>query len=70
MILKDNPVVFFRQVRSEVAKIVWPAVHEIRVSTIMVMIMVLVASVYFFLSDWVISFSIGSGIGILGSLFH
>lgn len=58
-----NPFTFLQQVRSEVAKVVWPTRNETLVSTIMVFIMVALASIFFLLADqviaWIISFVIG-----------
>jgi len=52
---KINPVTFFRQVRSEVGKVVWPSRNETLVSTIMVLIMVVLASLFFLTTDQVIA---------------
>lgn len=52
---KINPFTFLQQVRTEVKKVVWPSRNETVISTIMVLIMVALASVFFMLSDQVIS---------------
>ena len=52
---RTNPFTFLQQVRSEVKKVVWPSRSETVVSSIMVLIMVFLASVFFMLSDQVIS---------------
>jgi preprotein translocase subunit SecE len=52
---RTNPVQFFQQVRSEVSKVTWPGRNEVVISTIMVLIMVLLASLFFLLADQVIS---------------
>jgi len=52
---KTNPFTFLQQVRTEVKKVVWPSRNETIVSSIMVLIMVFLASVFFMLSDQVIS---------------
>jgi preprotein translocase subunit SecE len=44
---KSNPLEFLREVRSEANKVTWPTRKELTVSTIMVMIMVVVASLFF-----------------------
>jgi len=46
-----NPFTFVRQVRQEVAKVTWPTRKETSVSTLMVMLMVVLASVFFLLID-------------------
>ena len=45
---------FFRQVRDEGQKVTWTSRSETLVSTIMVLIMVAIASVFFFLVDQVL----------------
>jgi preprotein translocase subunit SecE len=46
-----NPLTFFRQVRQEVAKVTWPTRKETTISTGMVLVMVVLASVFFLLID-------------------
>lgn len=70
MASKRNPVVFLRQVRIEIEKVTWPVRREIGVSTIMVLIMVILAATFFFLADWIMSFGVGAGIGFLNSFFQ
>lgn len=52
---KTNPVAFFREVRAEATKVVWPTRNETLVSTVMVLIMVVLASLFFLAADQVIS---------------
>lgn len=54
MASKANPVQFIQQVRSEVAKIVWPSRREVMLTTIMVFIMATLTATFFFLVDMVI----------------
>lgn len=49
-----GPLQFFRQVRDEGQKITWTTRNETMVSTIMVLIMVALASLFFFLVDQVL----------------
>ncbi|RCL01132.1 MAG: preprotein translocase subunit SecE [Candidatus Tokpelaia sp. JSC085] len=71
MISKGGSLIaFFRQVRAETAKVVWPIPREVRVSTFVVLIMVVFSATFFFLADLAISFGIGAGISFLGSFFH
>ena len=51
---KVSPVQFFRQVRDEAQKITWTSRNETMVSTIMVLIMVAIASLFFFAVDSVL----------------
>ena len=55
---KTNPFEFIQQVREEAAKITWPTRKETVVSTIMVMIMVAMASVFFLVVDLVLSWGV------------
>ena len=57
---RTNPFIFLQQVRSEVKKVVWPSRNEALVSTIMVLVMVLLASLFFMLADQMISFVVQS----------
>ena len=52
---RTNPVQFFQQVRSEVSKVTWPGRSEIVISTIMVLVLVILASLFFLSADQVIS---------------
>ena len=51
---KTNPVEFAQQVREEARKIAWPSRKEVMISTVMVMIMVTMASIFFLLVDFVL----------------
>ena len=48
---KTSPVEFVQQVREEARKITWPSRKEVMISTVMVMIMVAMASVFFLVVD-------------------
>jgi preprotein translocase subunit SecE len=50
-----NPFLFLQQVRAEAAKIVWPSRRETAISTAMVVVMAVLASVFFLLADQVMS---------------
>ncbi|ODT64832.1 MAG: preprotein translocase subunit SecE [Pelagibacterium sp. SCN 63-23] len=52
---RTNPVQFLQQVRSEVSKITWPGRSEVVISTIMVLVMIILASLFFLAADQVIS---------------
>ncbi|MEM0927707.1 MAG: preprotein translocase subunit SecE [Pseudomonadota bacterium] len=51
-----GPVQFFRQVRSEMQKVTWTTRGETTVSTIMVLIMVTIMSLFFFTVDQFLRF--------------
>ena len=53
---RTNPVQFFQQVRTEVSKVTWPGRNEVVISTIMVLVLVILASLFFLVADQVISF--------------
>jgi preprotein translocase subunit SecE len=44
---RPNPIEFMQQVRQEASKVTWPTRNETVVTTIMVLIMVALASVFF-----------------------
>ena len=48
---KYNPVEFIQEVRQEVSKVTWPTWKEVWITTLMVLIMVSVASVFFLITD-------------------
>ncbi len=50
-----NPLKFLQEVRQEVSKVTWPSRNETLVSTIMVLIMVTLASIFFLAADQIIS---------------
>ena len=49
-----NPLQFIQQVRSEVAKVVWPTRREVMLTTVMVFILAALTAVFFALVDIVI----------------
>jgi preprotein translocase subunit SecE len=53
-----NPVKFLQEVRQEVGKVTWPSRNETFVSTLMVLGMVALASIFFLLADQAISWLI------------
>ena len=61
---KTNPFEFMQQVRTEVSKVTWPSRRETTITTIMVFIMVAVASVLFLVADQVIRIVITFLLGI------
>jgi preprotein translocase subunit SecE len=59
MAAKSNPFTFLSQVRSETAKVVWPSRRETIISTVMVLVMVVFASAFFFVADLVFGYVMG-----------
>ncbi len=55
---KTNPLEFVQEVREEARKITWPTRKEIVISTIMVIIMVAMASVFFLVVDSILNWGI------------
>ncbi|MEI9900432.1 MAG: preprotein translocase subunit SecE [Hyphomicrobium sp.] len=53
---KYNPVEFIQEVRQEVSKVTWPTWKEVWITTLMVLIMVSVASVFFLITDQVLGY--------------
>ena len=51
-----SPFKFMQEVRTETAKVTWPSRRETMITTIMVFVMVALASVFFFLSDQIIRY--------------
>ncbi|NUB44548.1 preprotein translocase subunit SecE [Fertoebacter nigrum] len=62
---KANPVQFINEVRSEVAKVVWPTRREVLLTTIMVFIMAALTATFFSLVD----FGIRSGLSAVLNAF-
>ena len=59
-----SPFKFLQEVRAETAKVTWPSRRETTITTIMVFVMVALASVFFFLSDQVIRIFVTFLLGI------
>ena len=64
MASKTKPFTFLQQVRSEASKIVWPTRRETAISTIMVFIFVVMASLFFLVADQLLSMGISYLLGI------
>ncbi|MEX1179540.1 MAG: preprotein translocase subunit SecE [Cucumibacter sp.] len=56
---RTNPFTFIQQVRTEATKVVWPNRQETLISTIMVLVMIAVASLFFLAADGIISILVG-----------
>ncbi|EJF81833.1 preprotein translocase subunit SecE [Bartonella doshiae] len=69
MASKTNPITFLKQVYAETVKVKWPTRRETVISTCMVLFVTALASVFFFIVDQVMHFSVWQGIGFLKYLF-
>lgn len=49
-----NPLQFMQQVRTEVGKVVWPTRREVFLTTMMVLVMASLTSIFFFTVDIII----------------
>jgi preprotein translocase subunit SecE len=56
---KYNPIQFIQEVRSEVAKVTWPTKKEVWITTLAVLVMVTLASLFFTFADQIIGWLIG-----------
>jgi preprotein translocase subunit SecE len=63
---KTNPGEFIQQVRSEGAKVTWPTRKETMITTAMVFVMVVLAAVFFLVTDQVIRFAVSLVLGLGG----
>jgi preprotein translocase subunit SecE len=59
---KTNPVEFLQEVRDESRKVTWPSRRELGVSTVMVFIMVVIASLFFMGVDTVLNAIVVDGV--------
>ena len=61
---KVSPFKFLQEVRAEGQKVTWPTRKETTVTTIMVFVMVVIASVFFLLADQVMRLAVSFLLGI------
>ena len=59
-----NPFEFIQQVRAEAAKVTWPTRRETMITTLMVLAMVLIASLFFVSVDQIIRLAVQFVIGL------
>jgi preprotein translocase subunit SecE len=62
--MATSPFKFLQEVRSETNKVTWPTRRETMITTIMVFVMVALASMFFFASDQIIRYVITLVLGI------
>jgi preprotein translocase subunit SecE len=63
---KFSPFKFLQEVRAETEKVTWPSRRETMITTIMVFVMVALASVLFLIADQIIRMAITFVLGISG----
>jgi len=65
LMAKFNPIAFIQEVRQETAKVTWPTRKEVWITTVMVLIMVALASLFFLVVDqtlsWIVRLVLGMG---------
>jgi preprotein translocase subunit SecE len=65
LMAKFNPIGFVQEVRAEVAKVTWPTTKEVWITTLAVLVMVTLASLFFLAADqllgWFIKLILGIG---------
>ena len=63
---KISPLQFFRQVKQEVKKVTWPTRKEVTGTSTMVIILVAIATLFFFFVDqilgWVVQIILSMGV--------
>ena len=59
-----NPAKFIREVRQEVSKVSWPTRKETMISVIMVLVLAVLAGVFFLLVDGLLSWGIRMILGL------
>jgi preprotein translocase subunit SecE len=61
---KVSPFKFLQEVRAEVQKVTWPTRKETTVTTLMVFVMVLLASLFFLLADQLMRVAVSFILGV------
>ena len=61
---KFNPIAFIQEVRQETAKVTWPTRKEVWITTVMVLIMVALASLFFLVVDQILSWIVRLVLGL------
>jgi len=61
-----SPIQFFRQVKQEVKKVSWPTRQEVLRTSFMVIVLVAIATLFFFFIDqilgWIVKTILGMGV--------
>ena len=61
-----NPLQFIQQVRTEVAKVVWPTKRDVMLTTVMVFILAALTAVFFAIVDILIRGGLQQILGMFG----
>jgi preprotein translocase subunit SecE len=61
---KVSPFKFMQEVRAEAQKVTWPTRKETTVTTIMVFVMVAIASIFFLLADQLMRVAVSLILGV------
>ncbi|MAV99174.1 MAG: preprotein translocase subunit SecE [Rhodobiaceae bacterium] len=64
--IKFRPIQYVQEIKNEVKKVVWPTKRETTVTSIMVLIFVFVAAIFFLIADQILSWFVGLILGIGG----
>ena len=59
-----SPFKFLQEVRAEASKVTWPTRKETTITTMMVFVMVFIASIFFLLADQVMRLGVSFILGI------
>jgi preprotein translocase subunit SecE len=63
---KTSPARFIQEVRQEASKVTWPTRKETGISTAMVFLFVILASIFFFIVDQILQFGVKFVFGLGG----
>ncbi|MCH7863692.1 MAG: preprotein translocase subunit SecE [Proteobacteria bacterium] len=63
---KTSPAEFIQEVRQEAAKVTWPTRKETSISTVMVFVFVILASIFFMIVDQILQFGVKLIFGLGG----
>ena len=63
---KTSPAEFIQEVRQETAKVTWPTRKETSISTAMVFVFVILASIFFLIVDQILQFGVKFVFGLGG----
>ena len=63
---KTNPFEFLQQVRAEGAKVTWPTRKETMITTAMVFVMAVLASIFFLVVDMILRWGVSLILGLGG----
>ena len=62
--MQIDPFKFLQEVRAEAQKVTWPTRKETTVTTMMVFVMVILATIFFLVADQIMRLGIGYLLGI------